>query len=91
MDMTNKTRITNKQIAAIARESKELSSNGLGNQLAIFADGHTSMQPSRQFMALVGYDGTRIYPLCWLGFPQTRKAVEQIVRMAELEEAAKAL
>lgn len=77
-------RISNKQIAVIAKESKQLSRNGCGIQLAIFADGSTSFQPSRQSLTcFIADDGSRTYPLCWLSFPQPIAGVRDIVRQAE--------
>lgn len=79
--------ITKSQIAKIARETKSLHSEGLGNQLAIFADGSISEQSSRQSLTcFLHSDGSRTYPLCWISTPQTRRSTEEIIRYAEEQD-----
>ena len=68
-------KITNKQIAAIARASKSLSAEGLGNVLYVFDDG-TFTEETASFTCLLHGD-ERIYPALRFKYPQTAQAVRE--------------
>jgi hypothetical protein len=81
--------ISESQIAAIAQESKDLSPNGYGLQLAVMPNGSTSLQPSQNSLICFtdNSTGERTYPLCWISAPETRTGVEEMIREAEGEAA----
>ncbi len=73
--------ITSRQVAAIARATKSLHPQSLGNRILVWPDGsHSEACGPNDVTCLLSADGTRTYPLARLSHPMTRREVADTLR-----------